>query len=376
MRLVWNGRTKADFQAQYEEGLGDARSGRADEAEAKIRSALDGLDNLLSTTHPETMDIAYHLASFYAEHVRMKDADTVLDWLTLAHLEDFGLFHPRTLYHAGSVIEMFRNWGRPGDAVEFLKQVLHELDKEEPQSNDARLSTATASGPSTLSTRAENTTTAREQAQASGVPISSTGPIEPSMLQSEHRQTGSGMQGGESVEAMFLRLIRHCEEFPDELMVHSLLYYGALLNHYEDIEDVLKKSDALDRAEQAIWNILRSDQEKTKDLLTACLQLAKYFVEAGRYATADDIFTQIESEAQETFGSDHPNLISFLETIGTFYQHEERWQDAAPRFEHALAARLSRYGERHESVKRLEAALENRHYETYIPQRMGRLVHA
>jgi len=90
MRLVWNGRTKADYQAQYEEGLGDERSGRPDEAEAKFRSALDGLDHLLSTTHPETVTVAYRLASFFAEHIRMQDADTVLDWLTQAHLEDFG----------------------------------------------------------------------------------------------------------------------------------------------------------------------------------------------------------------------------------------------------------------------------------------------
>ncbi|KAF1995331.1 hypothetical protein P154DRAFT_580901 [Amniculicola lignicola CBS 123094] len=59
-------------------------------------------------------------------------------------------------------------------------------------------------------------------------------------------------------------------------------------------------------------------------------------------------------------------MLWVLKYIGTLYQNEGRWQDAAPRFEHALTARLSRYGERHEAVRRLEAALKNRHFEVYI----------
>jgi tetratricopeptide (TPR) repeat protein len=368
MRLVWNGRTKADYQAQYEEGLGDERSGRPDEAEAKFRSALDGLDHLLSTTHPETVTVAYRLASFFAERVRMQDADTVLDWLTQAHLEDFGLYSTRTLDHIVNICEMFRNWGRPGDSAEFLQQVLHELGKGQPQPNSAQPSTATAGRP-TLSTSAENTATAGEQEQAPHFSISFECPTEPSLLQAQIRQVTSGSQAGEGAETVLLRLIRHCEHFADKLIAHSLLCYSALLDHYEDVEDVVKKSDALNQAEQAIWNVFHSENKRTRDDLIACLQLAKYLVKASRYESAGDIFSQIECDAQETFGSDHPTTIWFLENIGTFYQNEGRWQDAAPQFEHALAARLSRYGERHESVRRLETALENRHFEIYVPSK-------
>jgi tetratricopeptide (TPR) repeat protein len=368
MRLVWNGRTKADYQAQYEEGLGDERSGQPDEAEAKFRSALDGLDHLLSTTHPETVSVAYRLASFFAEQVRMRDADTVLDWLTQAHFEDFGLYNTRTLDHIVNVCEMLRNWARPGDSAEFLQQFLHESDKGQPQPNSVQPLTTSASRP-TQPTSDENTATAGEQEQAPHSSIPSEGPAEPSLLQAQIRQVTSGCQAGEGAEAVLLRLIRHCEQFPDKLIAQSLLCYPALLDHYEDVEDVVKKSDALNRAEQAVWNVLRSENKRTRDDLIACLQLAKYLVKASRYERAEDIFSEIECDAQETFGSDHLTTIWFLEKIGTFYQNEGRWQDAAPRFEHALAARLSRYGERHESVRRLEAALENRYFEIYVPSK-------
>jgi uncharacterized protein HemY len=133
------------------------------------------------------------------------------------------------------------------------------------------------------------------------------------------------------------------------------------------MEDMARKLVTLDRAEQAVRSTLQSAGEKTKDVFFACVQLSKHLVKAARYESADEIFSQIEWNAQETFGSDHLTTIWLLESLGAFYQSVGRWQDAAPRFEHALAARLSRYGESHESVRRLEDALENHHFETYVP---------
>jgi tetratricopeptide (TPR) repeat protein len=366
MRLVWNGRTKADYQAQYEEGLGEERCGRPDEAEAKFRSALEGFNHLLSSTHPETVAIAYRLASFFAEHVRMQDADTVLDWLNQAHLEDFGFIHTRTLNHISNVCDMFRNWGRPEQAAELLQRVLHEADKELPGPDSTYPLTA-STGQYTNGTSAQRTVNEYEQEHNPQFSIPPEGPVAPSALQAQLSQLTRGSEAGEGAEAVLLRLIKHCEQYPDKLLVHSLLCYPPLLDYYEDRDDVVKKSGTLDRAEQAVWTVLQSKNKKTRDVLVACLQLSKHLVRAARYESADETFSQIECDAQETFGSDHYRTIWFLENIGTFYQNEGRWQDAAPRFEHALAARLSRYGERHESVRRLEDALENHHFETYVP---------
>jgi tetratricopeptide (TPR) repeat protein len=366
VRLVWNGSTKADFRAQYTEALAEERSGRPDDAEAKFRSALEGLDRLLSTTHPETVAVAYKLASFFADRVRMQDADTVLDWLNQAHLKDFGLGHARTLDHILSVCDMLRNWGRPEQAADLLQQVFHEADKE-PSAPDTTHPPITDQIQRTHASNAYGMTDL--QAQEYGIPFSipTDGPLASSTLRVQISRVIRDGVTNHDAEAILLRLIRHCEQYPDELLVYSLLCYPVLLDYYEDRDDVVKRSDALDRAEQALWTVLQSTDRKTRDDLVACLQLAKSLVKAARYESADDIFSQIECEAQETFGPDGIRTIWFLENIATFYQNEGRWQDAAPRFEHALAARLSRYGERHESVRRLEDALETRHFEAYVP---------
>ncbi|KAF3036224.1 hypothetical protein E8E12_007885 [Didymella heteroderae] len=366
MRLVWNGFTKADFQTQYTEALAEEQSGRSDEAEAKFRSALEGFNSLLSTTHPETVAVAYKLASFFADHVRMQDADTVLDWLNQAHLDDFGLGHARTLDHILSVCDMFRNWGRPEQAADLLQQVLREADKD-PAGPDTTHPPTIDHTQRMEGTSAQRTTNLHPQEHDIPFSVPSDGPVAPSALRAQISQLTRGSETNQDAEAVLIRLMRHCEQYPDELLMYSLLCYPILLDYYEDRDDVVKKSDALDHAEQALWNVLQSTEKKTREILVACLQLTKRLVKAARYESADDIFSQIESEAQETFGTDEIRTIWFLENIGTFYQNEGRWQDAASRFEHALAARLSRYGERHESVRRLEDALENRYFETYVP---------
>ncbi|KAJ4299753.1 hypothetical protein N0V90_004999 [Kalmusia sp. IMI 367209] len=366
VRLVWNGRTKADYQAQYEEALGEERSGRPDEAEAKFRSALEGLDHLLSTTHPETVAVAYRLASFFAEHVRMQDADTVLDWLNQSHLEDFGLNHTRTLDHILNVCDMFRNWGRPEQAADLLQQVLREADKE-PARPDSTYPLTANTSQYTNETNSQETANFHGEEHNLRFSMPSEGPVAPSTLQTRISQLTRGSEVGEDTEAVLLRLIKHCEQYPDKLLVHSLLCYPILLSLYEDSDDVVKKSVALEQAEKAVWTVLQSENKRTRDDLVACLQLSKHLVRAARYESADEIFSQIECDAQETFGSNHLTTIWFLENIGTFYQNEGRWQDAVSRFEHALAARLSHYDERHESVRRLEDALENHHFETYVP---------
>jgi hypothetical protein len=161
IRLTWNGHVKADYQVEYEEGLEDARSGRADKAETKFRSTLEGFHHLLSATHPETVSIAYQLASLFAVQSRMQEADTVIDWLNQAHLEDFGIHHARTWDHVFNVCDMFRNWGRPEQAAELLEQFLHEADKK-PRKLDSdfrdtsQYTTRTSNRNTTNSHEAEN----------------------------------------------------------------------------------------------------------------------------------------------------------------------------------------------------------------------------
>lgn len=256
--MIWQDRTKIEYQAQYEKGVEDERFGRLDEAEVNYRSALDGLYHLLTATHPETVTVAYTLASFFAQHVRMQDADTVLDWLTKAHIESLGPYNQRTLDHIINVCEMFRSWGRPRDSVELLQQYLDGSDKAQFQPVESQ--------PLLAVTREETLSTEEHPLHIS---IPSGAPAEPSMVQAQIRQVTSNSQTNGSVEASLLRLLRHCEQLPEELLAHSLLCHAALVDHYEDIGDTVKKSTALDMAEEAAWNVLRLEKRKSRnDLVT------------------------------------------------------------------------------------------------------------
>jgi len=69
--LVWNGHTKADFEAMHKQAHELDRSGKVEDAEAKFREALEGFEHVLSPTHDETNTVAYHLAEFLANQARM-----------------------------------------------------------------------------------------------------------------------------------------------------------------------------------------------------------------------------------------------------------------------------------------------------------------
>jgi hypothetical protein len=172
-------------------------------------------------------------------------------------------------------------------------------------------------------------------------------------------------QGGAEEDKTWNRMIEHCEQFTEELFSSSLLIHAALVKQYDHVGSTTSKGKATDDpAEMAIWHFLRSQVQKSEDVLEAYTRLAKDVKKkGGRDGSANRIFSQIEFEALSTFGFDDLRTITLLENIGQFYQDEESWQEAAPRFEQALAASLSRYCTRHPSVSRLEATLENKHYE-------------
>ncbi|KAF2817424.1 uncharacterized protein BDZ99DRAFT_457163 [Mytilinidion resinicola] len=253
---------------------------------------------------------------------------------------------------------MFRNWDRPRDAAAYLEQVLHHLEDSElpAQSDDVNI-------PSHAVGRSQATSASRGPSSGFSIPLE--GPVEPKLIDAHLRGGARGMQREERSDVRLLRLVKHCEKHPKELAKQSMLCWTALLEFYEDIEDAEKKADALDRASHNFWAINALDENKTKDILEACITCIQGFVKAGRHQDADDMFIQVESDARETFGSDDVQTILILERIGIFYQNERMWEVAAPHFEQALAARLSRFWEYHESVKRLELALEDRHYEMY-----------
>ena len=77
----------AEIEAIRREAYRLESEGQSLSAEKKYREALAGFKNVLSPTHKDTVAIAYQLASFYANHGCMVNADLVLNWIGEKHVE-------------------------------------------------------------------------------------------------------------------------------------------------------------------------------------------------------------------------------------------------------------------------------------------------
>jgi tetratricopeptide (TPR) repeat protein len=360
---MWNGRTKTDLDAVYKEAQELERLEMIGDAEQKFREALDGFEKLLSATHEDTIAVAYRLASFYAQNDRMKDADAVLDWMTETHAKCFGKRGLQTMQHILHIVELFCNWNRNEDAKAFLSRIIDVVEEEDGDTeNDLRslLNSGSASAMLDMS-RIEVIPGQPQNSRDPALTINRDS--EPVAIDLQLGvAAGYVKTNDKAAEPFLLRLIEQCEKHPKDLAVQTLRCRNALLELYHK-NNREKMNEALDQSKQTFWRVMNSAQEKTQPLFDAGEETAKWHVKAGQYDTADEIFVQIQSDAVETFGEDNGKIISLFRSIGLCYQKEGRWEDAEPWFEQALVACYRTLEEDSNITKRLEAALENQHYD-------------
>lgn len=327
---------------------------RIEEAENKFCEALNGFENLLSATHESTAAVAYRLASFYAQNDRMTDAYAVLDWVTGHYVERFGNRAAQTVSHLLRVVDMFVKWAREEDAKAFFCRIIGVLDEG---TNDIHGMAAHFGDQNSNRTPDDDSD---ENPMGSMDNADSSRPVDIDFQLS--LATGYTRTNDKAAEPLLLRLIENCERHPKDLAVQSLRCRNALLAlHYG--RDEQKLSEALDQSEQAFWKISELVEDKTQLLFQAATELARWFVKAERYKSAEDLLIQIQSDALEVFSGDQQILL--FQRIGLLYQNEGRWDDAKPWFEQALAAcyRSNEYSCVAKGLEKgLEAALEKKHY--------------
>lgn len=167
----------------------------------------------------------------------------------------------------------------------------------------------------------------------------------------------------ETVEPLLLGLIAQCEKNPEKLGLQALKARSSLIKLYKGLGEDGKVGDALHHARAAISTVLKSGHKITESILDAAVELMGCFVMAENYDVADTLFLEVESKAVEIFGSVDYRTINMLIRIGMLFQGQQRWIDARPRFEQALAASMVSAGLKNDLTKRLEAALDNQHYD-------------
>jgi len=144
LHFRWNNVTLADIQNLNSDGARLDKEGDNANAEIKFRDALAGFENLLSPTHEETAIAAYLLASFFANHDRMNEADKVLDWLGGNYIRRWGLNHEKTISHLLRVIELLQAWERLDDAMLLLRRILDSWDDLDSDEGPKIVSVGTA----------------------------------------------------------------------------------------------------------------------------------------------------------------------------------------------------------------------------------------
>ena len=361
-RITWDGYTRADLKIMHQEAHELDYSGNLEAAEKKFRAALDGLRELLPPMHEETNNVAYDLISFYAKNDRMNEADAIIQWTCEQHMERCGVDHTKTVAHILRVVDIFHSCSRMDDATTQIYQTIEAYEQ-------LIGTTSNSDGHFVPVKQRQNRSAATPFRrpyfrEPKNVPV----PIdEPAMVTYQLGLADARAKAKDgAVEPLLLGLIAQCERHPEKLAEQALKARVSLIKLYERLGEDGKMEEALHQASKAFMMVLNSGHKTTEAILDASVELAGFFVMAEHYKTADTMFLEVESKAEETFGPDDDRAINTLIRIGVFYQEQQRWIDARPRFEQALAASMVRAGLKDDLTKRLEAALDNQHYETAV----------
>ena len=372
-RMVWDGLTCLDILTIHELGHSLDEVGEWDEAEESFRQALAGCQVLLSPAHEHTRIFTYHLADFYAQHDRMADADKLLDWMTDRILYRFGATENLVVAHLLKTAELLRRWRRLDEAKAFgivLAQLVSATHVQQGGSaTEASTTIPRVNMPRSLVIGAAST-------QGLGnlfIPLNTEGMTDESraddrkLMDSKLSLALAYVEANDvRVEEFLEHIIRQCEARPENLMAHTLKAWTTMARLYQNLRKLENMDEALLRIREILMSISKDDYGRTKSLPLVAIESAKLYIELGRNNAAAEIFSRIECGIVDAVDPDleFPGKLAsdLLIKIGVWFQDQNRWKDARPRFERALCLALAAHDFKCELVKRLETTLEDRRY--------------
>ena len=356
LQFRWNNLNLADIHNLKNDAARLDNEGDSANAEIKFRDALSGFENLLSPTHEETAIAAYQLASFFANHDRMKEADKVLDWFGGNYIRRWGLNHEKTISHLLRVIELLQAWERHDDAMLLLRRVLDSWDDLDSDVGPNIVSVGTA---------------VVQDTELEGIDPDITNHIfqessDKLEVDSQLRVVSLWLStSAEGLEPVLVRLIQQCEKYPETLGVQSLQARCSLARLYLKLGNRDAAIKELAMAAKLLIKKLAPSQDLQCSILKAARQVAFAYVECKEIKTSNDLLERVAErlEAKLEDKREHTQLlVGFLTDIAREYQRALAWQNAAPWFERALAISLISLGSDNERTQRLEAALQNQQY--------------
>ncbi|KAJ2902745.1 hypothetical protein MKZ38_000171 [Zalerion maritima] len=128
LRTEWRGMSLGELSQLKVDAAAHDQAGDLGDAEYAFRDALAGFRHLLSSCHEFALKAGYHLATFYANHSRMPEADGVLNWMSENIVRKHGLGHMKTVEHYVIMVELLQAWSREEHAEVLLFRVGEGLD--------------------------------------------------------------------------------------------------------------------------------------------------------------------------------------------------------------------------------------------------------
>jgi tetratricopeptide (TPR) repeat protein len=350
LNVTWNGQSLAVVEDKIQDAQSHEQNGELEDAERRYREALATLENLLSPTHDDTNMVGYHLASFYATHDRMDEADSVLNWMTKKHVQRWGFLHSKTHSHFLHILDMLKDWSRGDTAMAFAYRV---LDRWDQNIDDLPRVSGNQKDPTVAIDLISDNKDLDDALAEIDDPARADYQVEIATTRAE-RNDGSA-------EGLFLRLAEQCQKYPTKLEMHTLKIKASLVRLYQQREDESQIGVALGEVRDAIHAILASSSEKTEGMMEVCIDVIALCFKDEDQQNAKDLYQNVANKAEDVFGSDDDVIIGLLIRIGNIYQNENQWSNAQPWFERALSASMS--ASLHSTMtKRLEKALENKRY--------------
>ncbi|KAJ3072447.1 Kinesin light chain 3 [Podochytrium sp. JEL0797] len=280
--------------------------GRYGDAEPLLLQGLQGRQQLLGETHPDTLSSLNNLAMLYYLQGQYGDAEPLYLQCVKAYKQVCGENHPDTLMIINNLALLYQEQGRYEDAEPLLLQGLKASQESVGETH-----------PNTLLVM--NNLALVYQSQ--------------------------GRYG--DAEPLYLQCLKASQEtlgetHPDTLQLMSNLatLYQAQ-GRYEDAEPLLLK--CLTVRQQILG-------ETHPDTLKSLNNLALVYQSQGLYGDAEPLYLQCLKASQETLGETHPESLCFMSNLALLYQSQGRYGDAEPLCLQCVKANQETLGENHPAL--------------------------
>ena len=370
-RMISGGLNFPDLKIMHREGHSLKEAGKWDEAEEKFCEALVGCQVLLSPAHKHTSNLTYHLADFYAQFNRMKDAYGILDWMTDTMLSQISPREETFFDHLLKIAELLRQWKRLEEAKAFGKVLVQLVDTTHIEREGSATEISTTIPRVNMSRSLLIETTSAQPLQSFIMPLKTkTKDVTDASQMDDRKLVESQLSlaltyveaNDKAVEQFLQTIIDQCKLHPANMIAQILKALTTLVEFYQKVRRFGDVTRVLQEIREQLLKITRRDYQRMESLPQSAIETAKYLFQVGEDDMAAGVLSAIEGGIADAFADDVDRLRDLLIGIGIWFQEKKRWTDARPRFEQALNLALAEHGFHCDLVKRLESTIEHHRY--------------